>query len=125
MYKEIIISIIIIAFIITGDILTQKYTKKSIEDMNYELDQLKTEKLKQESVEEKIAKIDIKWNQMYQKLAYYIEHDELEKVETQLSEIKGNIETKEEKQGVPEINKCIFILNHIRNKESFKIQNIF
>ena len=62
---------------------------------------------------------------MYKKLAYYIEHDELEKIELYLTALKSNIETKEYNQAVVEVDSCIFILKHIEEKYSFNLQNIF
>ena len=55
----------------------------------------------------------------------YIEHDEIEKVETELAGINGYIEIEEYKEAVVEIDKNIYILEHIKNKNLFDLENIF
>lgn len=132
MYKEIIISIIILIGIITLDQITQRYTKESMEsfsgklsimqaDLKEEIEKEKEEK----NLEEEVKKLEIDWEEIYGKLAYFIEHDELEKIETQLKELKGNVEVKQYAEAIPGIEKCKFILEHIKQKDAIHIQNIF
>ena len=129
MRKELIICTIIVASIIIGNILTQGYTKEVVVYMNETLENLKEDLLQEEVDTEKVAgkitNIREEWEKRYKKLAYFIEHDELEKVETELSSLQANIETQEYKQGVPDIQRCIFILDHIKDKFSLQIKNIF
>ena len=129
MHKEIIISIIIIFVIILGNIVTQNHTRQNTDEITTELLSLK-ENLTQENpsknqTSEKISEINNKWEEMYHTLAYYIEHDELEKVQTELTSLKANIEVEEYKQAVPDLEKCIFILHHIKEKEALNVRNIF
>ena len=70
-------------------------------------------------------KINKKWNERYDKMAYYIEHAELEKVDTELTALKANILIEEYKEGIPELEKCIFTLSNIKEKSEIKIKNIF
>ena len=51
--------------------------------------------------------------------------DELEKVETELTSLSAYIDIEEYDHGVPELEKGIFILNHIKEKFKFDIKNIF
>ncbi len=129
MKKELIICSAIVIAIILGNILTQGYTKEVALYMDEELENLKEDLLQEEvdteKVTGKITNIREEWEKRYQKLAYFIEHDELEKVETELSSLQANIETKEYKQGIPDLQKCIFILDHIKDKSSLQIKNIF
>ena len=74
---------------------------------------------------EKIDSLYKYWNNMYKKMAYYIEHDELEKIELYITALKSNVETEEYGQAVEKIDSCIFILKHIEAKYSFNLQNIF
>ena len=129
MKKELIICSAIVIAIILGNILTQGYTKEVVLYMDEELENLKEDLLQEEVDTEKVAgkitNIREEWEKRYQKLAYFIEHDELEKVETELSSLQANIETKEYKQVIPDLQKCIFILDHIKDKSSLQIKNIF
>ena len=59
------------------------------------------------------------------KLAYYIEHDELEKVDTNLIGLKSYIETEEESDAVSELEKSVFVLKHIEDKTRMNLKNIF
>lgn len=129
MYKEIIISVIVVAVIVVGNILTQGYTRKSAEETNKQLEELRQDLRKEEKEGEKLQKtigrIHQEWDNRYSILAYFIEHDELEKVETQLTAVKANIEIEEYEQSIPELDKCIYLLNHVKDKEALMIQNIF
>lgn len=129
MRKEWLICIIVIFLVAITNIITQNYTNQSIETMDLELENLK-EKLIQEQVEQKEVQNEIQgimehWEQRYDTLAYYIEHDELEKVQTELTSLKANIEVEQYEESVPDLEKSIFILNHIKEKFKLNIKNIF
>lgn len=129
MYKEWIICFIVIIVIVIANIITQNYTKNSVDIMDKKLEELKQELIKEEiqkeKIEEKMQEVMNIWKEKYEKLAYYIEHDELEKVETELTSLNAHIEVEEYEEGVPELEKSIFILNHIKDKFKFDIKNIF
>lgn len=65
------------------------------------------------------------WQEKHDKLAYFIEHDELEKVETELVAIKSSIETEDYEESISELDKSVFILKHIEDKYDFNMQNVF
>ena len=124
MYKEIVICIIIIFLIVLGNIVTQKYTENSIKELGDSLNKIK------EASDSSLPKEEINnsqkiWNEKYKTLAYYIEHDELEKVETQIYAIKGFYEAEKYDEILPEAEKCTFILKHIEEKNKLSIKNIF
>ena len=126
MYKETIIIIIIIILIILGDIITQKYTEKTVSEISIVLYELK-DYISQNKEEKykKIENIEEKWDKKSETLAYYIEHDELEKVNTEIAKIKADIETNNEKIAIENLERCIFVLEHIKDKNLIKIVNIF
>lgn len=131
MWKEIIICIIIVTTITIGNNITQNYSVESIETLTSKLGELKVEmKEKKENIDnakikEKANKVFDEWTQRHDKLAYYIEHDELEKVETNLTSLKSYIETNSFSEAVDELDKCAFVLKHIKDKYMFNLQNIF
>ena len=98
MSKELIISIIIVILIFIGNHLTEKYTQICVSN---------------------------KWNGWHQKLAFYIEHNELEKINTQLTGVKGYIEQEEYAEAIPELDKGMYILQHIKDKNAVNLKNIF
>ena len=129
MKKEAIICVFIIAIIIVGNIITQNYTKKCVAQMNETLDILKEASLEKETnaknIENKMSDVERKWNEKREKLSYYIEHDELEKVETQIFNMRGLYEIEKYEDIVPELEKCVYILEHIKDKTTLNIKNIF
>ena len=129
MVKEFFICTVILILIFVGNGITQGYSKESIEDINKKLADLREEMNKEEINDEEIIKheeeIDKQWEEMFSRLAYYIEHEELEKVSRNLENIKTYIKLKEFDNAIKEINEAIYILNHIEDKYSFNLQNIF
>lgn len=129
MSKEIIISIIVIILIITLDVMTTNYTSDAISILSEKIEEMKGNILNSEKDEAKI-KIQMKdlqteWKKHHQKFSYYLEHDELEKVETKLARINGEIEIRKYEDTIAELDETIFILNHIKDKEKFSFQSIF
>lgn len=127
MYKELAISIFFIILIVIGDFITQNYTKNSIEDLTNELDILKQNLIHKENkqAKERIEQISKKWEEKHSKLAYYIEHDELEKVETYFTSCKSLTQTENNDLAISELEKTTFVLDHITDKYSFNLENIF
>ena len=133
MKKEIIVCIIIVIAIIVGNIVTQNYTVKSIGILSEELEELKKDVIEEEdngeevneNIKNKKEEIKKEWKNRHDKLAYFIEHDELEKVETDLTALNSFIETKEYAEAISELDKCVFVLKHIEDKYAFNLQNVF
>lgn len=129
MKKELIICILIILIIIIANVATQNYTKQCVASMNENLKVLKEATLlddvDKDDVLKKLQNIEDTWNGFQEKLAYYIEHDELEKVETQIYAMKGFSKIEKYDEVVPELEKCMFILEHIQDKTKLNVKNIF
>lgn len=131
MWKEVIICGVIIITIFIGNQITQNYSVETIEELTKQLEELKKEMYqKQENVDseknnEKMDDIFKQWNERHDKLAYYIEHDELEKVETNLTSLKSYIKSNEYAEAVSELDKSVFVLKHIEDKYVFNLQNVF
>ena len=127
MIREIIICIGIIVIILTGNIITQNYTDEFVNEISQELNRLSEIIIleKKEIINEKVEKIQSLWKENNTKLAYFIEHDELEKVETSLESMKSYLEVRDYDQAKNEIDKNIFILKHIEKKYDLNLENIF
>ena len=129
MYKEIVVCIIVIILIISMDLISNNYTKKVFDNLNENLGNLRNEMINENKNEGKIndelKKVEKQWNENFKILSCYIEHNELEKVARQLTLIKGNIDVEEYNQAIPQLDECVFILNHIHDKEILLIKNIF
>lgn len=127
MQKELVICVILVILIIIGDIVTQNYTKNTVNYITGELESLKQSLFEKDDdkANKEISKIDNKWKEVYDKLAYYIEHDELEKVESNFTACKSLAKTREYEQSISELEKTVYVLEHITDKYSFNLVNIF
>ena len=128
MWRDIVFCIIIIIVIVALDFFIQDYIKNSAEEMTSKLDNLKQEVSDKE--EDKINEVDTKevretWEERYKILASVIEHDELEKVEKNLTGIYSALESNELSNVISELDESMFILRHIKDKYSFNIENVF
>ena len=129
MKKEIIITIVTIIVIIIGDIITQKYTNKCVSETNQNLLELKekilAKEVEEEELKNKSEEVYNKWREDSKGLAYYIEHDELEKVDVQIQIITANLEAETPENSIPEIEQAVYLLHHIEEKRALKLKNIF
>lgn len=165
MYKELVISIIIVTSIFVLDYITQKYTDNVINEAIQDLHTIKialkerkeeeeglnedeneeeneeeneTEETNENENEEEIEKLDEdekilkqasenyeKWLKYHKRLAFYIEHNELEKVETNYVAGKSFIENAKYEDAMSEVEKTIYVLQHINDKYSVNLENIF
>lgn len=129
MYKEIVVCIFVVILIISMDFVSNNYTKKTFSNINDNLNNLRNEMIKENKdkgqIDENVKKVEQEWNKNLNLLSCYIEHNELEKVIRQLTLIKGNIDVEEYNQAIPQLDECVFIINHILDKEKLTIRNLF
>lgn len=133
MRKEWIISVILIVCILVGNVWLQNKTKQSVEGMEERLGRLKSTLLealenqqeKQEEIHKQIGEVKDYWEKEYASLTYFIEHDELEKVKTQLYQLGGNVLVEDYEQAIPNLENCSFVLQHIKEKNQLLLRNIF
>ena len=137
MLKEVIICIIIVTIILIGNAITQNYTKETVGQLSDKLQEIKTELENQNGtsnsgeektdkiIQTKIDKLRQDWDESKKKLAYFIEHDELEKVETNIVSFSSFIKSKENEEAISDLDKCDFVLKHIQEKYAFNLENIF
>ena len=72
-----------------------------------------------------MKQVKSKWEDSHNKLAYYIEHNELEKVETELTGVESNIDVSEYEESINNLDKSVFLLKHIEDRYAFNLENIF
>ena len=127
MIKEIVIIVVVVALVIGLDVISNNYLKESVTELSNELNILRGLILEEnkEKAQEQMQKVKDKWRERYNVLAYYIEHDELEKVETELVKLSADIDMEEYKHCINELNTSIFILEHIGQKEKLDIISVF
>ena len=136
MKKEMVIVIILLIIVLILSYILQRYTSNSIKKTDDKLNDLAiiTEKLinekdiKDEEIEKmkkELKELEEEWNKTNNWMSFYLEHDELEKVNNLMVTIKKNIEIKDYEELSRDISECIFVLNHINDKVSLKLTNLF
>lgn len=127
MKKEIIICFVVVALVIALNVISEAHTDFIMDDTENSLGTLRQELFAEDSpkVETEIKDILNKWEEDKELLSIYIEHDELEKIETCLREINSNIETEEYNIAIQSLDTCVFLMNHIKDKYKLSIKNIF
>lgn len=127
MLKEAVICIVIIIGIVGLEIYTQNFTKESVNEITSIFSKIKENIKKQdkEQINNETKNIRNKWEYVQSKLAFYIEHDELEKVHTAIVTMQSYIETDNYSDAMAELEEGKFVLEHIQEKNSFNLQNIF
>lgn len=129
MNKELIICIVVVITIFGLNYITQNNTDRVVEEMKKYLEDTKQELLAKppnyEKAKEKAEETFNKWEELDDIMAFYIEHDEIEKVTTAITSTKSFVEMEDDSQSVDSIDRCKYILEHIDEKEKFTIDNIF
>ena len=103
------------------------YTTKTAGDITENLTELKEdiESNDTDSTQKELKQLDEKWDEKHDKLAYYIEHDEIEKIDTAFIKVKSFVENDDIPSAVAELETSKFVLEHIERKYKFNLQNIF
>ncbi len=127
MKKGIIIIVVVIFGVCILNIITDTITSESVNIVINDLQELKEylEAENNEVIKVSIGKVEQDWLSRKRKLEYFIEHDELEKVSSEIYIIKGNIEQEKYEDDIPEIENAKFILNHLEDKYKFMFKNLF
>lgn len=131
MKKEIIIEIIIIVIIFLVNGICQNYTTKSVEKIIERLNKVEelSETINNNEQKEKLAneikKLKEEWQEINYKMSYYIEHDELEKVNSAIVKLESSMKIEQYSDAIPELENCKYILEHIRDKQAIQAINFF
>ncbi len=127
MKKQIIICIIVILLIVILDFITENNTNNVMGNLEEMLENTKENIIieNNEDMEENIEEAINFWQEKRDILSLYIEHDELEKLEMYLREIKTDIGTKEYNMAMESLETCLYVIEHIKDKYKLSIKNIF
>ena len=106
---------------------TQNFTEKTVDEISDKLESLKQIILGEniEEMNKQAEEINRVWEQKNEKLAYFIEHDELEKVSNSITEMKSHIDTETFTDAIAELEEGIFVLKHIEERNALSLKNIF
>ena len=132
MQKEIFIVIIIIIAIVSIDVLTNNYTKKNFGRIDEKLEEIKQIGLRlineddtEDELKNKLGELEKDWHNINSKTAFFLVHDELEKINSSMIKFKSYFELEEYTEAIPELENCKFILKHLQDKEAIDLINLF
>ena len=88
-------------------------------------EQLAKDEIETQKINEEVDNLSKRWEERHEKLSYYIEHNELEKIETSITQMKSFIETEEYGDSISELDTSAFLIRHIEDRYAFNLENIF
>ena len=129
--KEIFGIIVIIIIVSVASFVMQQYLEKTSKDVLSKLEDLK-EKIKIsletgniDNVKNISKEVVKKWEEIDEVWSTVVMHQELDNIMLSILEVNGAIEAGTLDEALKEINKTIFLTNHIKEKEAFRLKNIF
>ncbi len=125
--KEYFIIVIILVIVFLIDYLTDKNLSDSTSWMRDGMVSVENKmKGNQESeAQNEFHDLAEKWNKEVEKLSLFVEHNELEKVSSDIVLIKSNFDTNDTDELFQNIADLKFMLEHIEEKNQLKLKNIF
>lgn len=131
MKKEIFVVITILILIIIINIICQNYLSKAVYSTNKQIEELSILSKKcledddeKDNIKKQLENTNDEWNIYRTNLSLYVEHDELEKVDTEFALFNTYIDLENYEDAIPEMKECIFILDHIKKKNKMSISNL-
>lgn len=137
--KEFLLIFFVILFIVILEILTNCISKKSVdmiyekvssvnsylEDVNVKKENNILDKKEKEDLQDKIKSLKKDWLEEQDRLSYFFEHDELEKVTKCIVVLEENARNEEYTNALEDGKEFIYWLDHFKEKDSLKFKNIF
>ena len=129
--KEIIIIVLVIIIVVTVGNITQNYLEKTSNEILEKLETLKLE-IKNTSknnnidiINDYVEQIISNWKEINKNWSMLVIHEELDNIEISLLELKASIENQNIEDSLKKIEKSMFLIEHIKEKENLQIKNIF
>lgn len=125
--REYIIIIIILGFVFLMEYLTSKSLGEATQWMKDGVISIenKIKENQEPEAQQEFYDLQGKWKDKTEKLALFVEHNELEKVSNDIALIEINFETDETEDILENIAELKFMLEHIEEKNQLKLKNIF
>lgn len=125
--KSFYISVAIILSLLIGWVYISNHLNESVEDINKDLITLENSVYNDNWDEaDRISKvIDLKWKESSKLLMLVIDHNEMEQVNFSLSQVKAYLSIKDKALLTGEIGSLKYLINHVKEKESLSLDNIF
>lgn len=124
-FKQIIIIISLIVIIIIADILTNNMTKSYIQKIKEKLENIEYLIEGKKDLGNSAEELKNRWKEYEEKLSYFLEHDEIEKVSLNINLINKQVNIEKFEDALETIAETKYLLDHIKEKNELKINNIF
>lgn len=122
--KEYVIIFLIIVFVVSIEIITDSITYKSISDINDRIKKVE-QSVETDEAKTKINDLYSSWKKECDRLSFYMEHDELEKVGVLVDNVKSDIENENTEDVRKELDEIKFLLDHVKDKQKLQLKSIF
>lgn len=136
--KQIALILVILIGVISIGNLAQKHLINTSTELNNKLEELKKEldnlisiapdkenMEKSKKAEELSREIHKKWEELNKTWSIIVMHEELDQITLSILGVKSCVEIGDLETGREELEKTIFLVDHIKEKEAFKFKNIF
>ena len=129
--KELIGIVTIIVVVSIASLILQTYLEKTSDEMVGKLEELKKEireAVKNQNNEKAVSiSNDIlqKWEEVNEIWSMVIIHEELDTIKLSMLEVNAAVEAGSFDDGLEEIDKTIFLVEHVKEKEALMLKNIF
>lgn len=127
--KQIIIMIIILIIIFSGSLYIQNFLKDTSSPLISKLNEIKEDvengNIEDKEVREKSEQVYEEWEDISEKWAIIVLHDEMDLIEMSLIKMNSNIKMGNAEDSIQELETSIFLLEHIGEKEKTSLKNIF
>ena len=126
--KECVIILAVIILVTITSIWSEKYLEKTSNSLISELDELKNllQDEREADAQSLLAQnIYTKWQDLRNNWSLLTTHEELDTIELSILGMKAGIEKESNDTALTELEKSKFLIGHIKEKENFKLKNIF
>lgn len=125
--KKIIVSLGIFIIMIVGMIFSILYLNKvckDLEDITSNIESYINEDNMKKAYDTS-QKLTKKWKRYSESISIFVNHQEIDNIETELSKIPQYIKEDSKDEALASVRVLNFFLNHVKNMEKITIQNIF
>lgn len=125
--KEYVIVGVILIFVFFMEHITYRNLSDSVKWMKDGITSIenKLEENRETEAQDEFLELKSKWEGEQEKLAFFVEHEELEKVSNDMVIIESNFEQNEADEIDENITDLKFMLDHIEEKNQLNLKNIF
>ena len=131
MKKQIIIIIIVLLIVVGLDMWMMSFVNSRMDNLISDLNIIKADimgnndELASAKIEEKYNKLLDDWSKLNKSFTIMLEHNELEKIEEALVFTNTARQTKNIDDSIVGIDKAVFLLEHLKEKETVNLRNVF